>query len=341
LLDQLVQGCQTNGLELISVVPVSAVLHHQLAQLPLEKDEVTLLAAETGGSTSVVAGRGDGQLLLERTLPHTWNGSADRLAADLNHTIFLLTQQYGLKLTDVMWVFGPEARERAAALEEELQLLVTISPEAYQPFYWATEVLKLRPGRTPNFLRGRLPQGRRWREFAEAVGVCAALLVLAAAAGAGSVWQGRQETAKMERLRQRAAQLQARRQHLQQRNAPLTEDQPVPNLALAGQPDPVPVWFLGYLSEVMPPELTATYVHLVSETNAWTVQMATTWEADHSGQGAMPPEIAEALARLRTQLSNGPFHLQPLSASVREPSGRPEPGPQSAADPLLIEGVIQ
>src|SRR5262245_17881138 len=67
LLTQLLQGCQRNDLYLTSVLPPSAVLHHQLRQLPLEKGEVTLLAAETGGSMTVVIGGADGQLFLART----------------------------------------------------------------------------------------------------------------------------------------------------------------------------------------------------------------------------------------------------------------------------------
>ena len=89
------QGCQRNGLDLISVVPVSAVLHHQLTQLPLEQEEAALLAAETGGSTTVVVGRNDGQLLLVRTLSNTWNESVEQLAVDLNRTILFFSQQYG------------------------------------------------------------------------------------------------------------------------------------------------------------------------------------------------------------------------------------------------------
>src|SRR5262249_50375350 len=47
LLTQMLQGCQRNGYYLTSALPPSAVLHQQLRQLPLEKGEVALLAAET------------------------------------------------------------------------------------------------------------------------------------------------------------------------------------------------------------------------------------------------------------------------------------------------------
>jgi len=50
LLDGLVRDCKRNGLELTSVVPASALLQQQITQLPLAKDQVALLVAETGGA---------------------------------------------------------------------------------------------------------------------------------------------------------------------------------------------------------------------------------------------------------------------------------------------------
>ena len=52
LLDQLVQGCQQLELQCARVVPASAILQRQLAELPLEPNEVALLAADTGGTFS-------------------------------------------------------------------------------------------------------------------------------------------------------------------------------------------------------------------------------------------------------------------------------------------------
>lgn len=127
MLDQFVQGCKRNNLDLVSAVPVSAVLYRQLAQLPLEQDEVALLAAETGGSTTVVIGRPNGQLMLVRTLPNNWTESVDRLGVDLNRTILFLTQQYGSVLKDGVWLFGPGAPEQAPTLQGLMQLAVSVN----------------------------------------------------------------------------------------------------------------------------------------------------------------------------------------------------------------------
>jgi hypothetical protein len=341
MLDQLVQGCQRSGLDLISVVPVSAVLHRQLTQLPLEQDEAVLLAAETGGSTTVVIGRKDGQLLLVRTLPNTWNGSVERLAVDLNRTILFLSQQHGVTIDEGVWLFGAGAREQAPALQGQMQLPVSVSPVEYQPTYWATDALKLRPGRNPNFLSPELQKAPQRRAYAKVVGVGAALLVLVAlAASVFSLRQARQETANINHLRQSAAQLESRRQQLQQRNADLAHQQQLVDLVLERRPAPVPVWFLGYLGEVVPPQLVVTNLHLKREDNTWKVQMATAWQRA-AGQPA-PSEFSNAVARLRAQLSTGPFHLAPLIGVEKEAPHRAGTTPKPATgDQSVIEGTIR
>ena len=341
MLDQLVQGCKSNGLDLISAVPVSAVLHRQLTQLPLEKEAVVLLAAETCGSTTVVVGRKDGHLLLARTLPNTWNGGVERLAVDLNRTILYLSQQHDVALNEGVWLFGPGAREQAQALQGEMHLPVSVSPVEYQPGYWATEALKLNPDRSPNFLSPELQKAPQRRAYAKVVGAGTALLVLVAAtATVVSLGQARQETATIERLGQRLDQLQTRRQQLQQGNAELLRNQQWANLVLEGRPAPVPAWFLGYLSEVLPPELAVTNLHLKREDNSWKLRLATAWQGAASPPA--PSEISNSLARLRTQLSTGPFHLAPLSGSEKEPPAHPRAGHNPATvDPLVIEGIIR
>jgi type II secretory pathway pseudopilin PulG len=341
LLDQLVQGCQRNGLDLVSVVPVSAVLHHHLMRLPLEQAEAVVLAADTGGSTTVVIGRKDGQLLLVRTLSNTWNENVEKLAVDLNRTMLFVSQQSGVTIDEGVWLFGAGAREQALTLQGQMQLPVSVSPVEYQPTYWATDALKLRPDRNPNFLSAELQKAPQRRAYAKVVAAGAVLLVLGAIAASGfSLWQARQETANISRLRQHDAQLQTRRQQLQQRNADLSRQQQLIKLVLDRRPAPVPLWFLGYLGEVVPPELVVTNLHLKREDNSWKVQMATAWQAA-AGQPA-PSEFSNSVARLRAQLSNGPFHLAPLNGGEKEAPHRAGTATKPATgDQFVIEGIIR
>src|SRR5437870_1814576 len=67
-LDQLIQACEQADLQLVKLFPATAILDQQLKNLPLGDEEVGVLAAETGGTTTVVIGRKDGEIYLSRTL---------------------------------------------------------------------------------------------------------------------------------------------------------------------------------------------------------------------------------------------------------------------------------
>jgi hypothetical protein len=244
-------------------------------------------------------------------------------------------------INDGVWLFGPGAREQAQALQGQIQLPVSVSPVEYQPCYWATDALKLRPGRNPNFLSQALQKAPQRRVYAKVIWAGAALLVLlATAASVFALRQARQESANINRLRQSAAQLQTRRQQLQQRNADLSRQQQLVNLVVEGRPSPVPVWFLSYLGEAVPPELVVTNLHLKREDNSWKVQMATAWQG--IGGRPEPSAVSNSIARLRAQLSNGPFHLTSLSGSQKGPSAQPRAGLNPASgDQFVIEGIIR
>ena len=107
-LDQLNFACQKAHLRLVRVMPTSAVLIGQLKQLPLEKDEVALLVATTGPSTTIVIGRKDGRVALGRVLANSWSTALDRVWVDLTRSIGFAEQQCGVPVNSV-WLFGPGA----------------------------------------------------------------------------------------------------------------------------------------------------------------------------------------------------------------------------------------
>ena len=317
LLDKLVQGCQANDLHLVSVQPPSAVLHHQLMQLPLEKDEIGLLAAETGGSTTVVIGRNDGRILLARTSPGNWNEAAERLALDLNRTILFVNQQYGVTINKGVWLFGPGAEAQTRAMEGHMQLAVKVSPVAYSPFYWATEAVKLRPAFSPNFISIQLQQAPQREVFAKVIGAATALAVVAALGTAVYAnRQAKQAALRMVESRKQEAKLLAKKQELEQRNADLERKQRLVKLVSGDRPAPVPSWLLGYLSEAMPPELVVTNLHVKRENDLWRIQLAGTYQP-----GLKPPTPAvfsNAVALLTSRLANGPLHLLVLNDAEKE-----------------------
>src|SRR5262245_39081559 len=177
LLDQLVQGCQQVELQCDRVIPASAILQRQLTELPLEPNEVALLAADTGGTTTVVIGRKDGQIYLGRTLSNSWNAHADRVNVDLNRTLLYVKQQFNAAVNSV-WLFGDGAESHVDRIRTALRLPVKLSPVQPGPFYWNQEALEIPVDDTNNLISLEQLQAPRRRVFlrvtSAAVGVATA-----------------------------------------------------------------------------------------------------------------------------------------------------------------------
>ena len=350
LLNQLIKACQQNGLHLNSVTPVSAVLHQQLALLPLNEGDVALLAAETGGSTTVVVGRADGELLLVRTLLDNWNENAARLALDLKRTLSFTTQQYDLAVNCGVWLFGAGAAAQAPALQRLLEVPVAVSPVAYRSDFWPVETAKLHPAISPNFIGLELQNAPQRRKFAWVVVIATALLFLVSVTMAilldRQAWK---ESAGMQVLRKRADQLETQRQGLQQRNTELAGKQQLINLALENQHPPAPAWILGYLGQALPAELVATNLRVTWQSPVWKLHLAGTLQTDTTYPSIT---LSNAMAMLADRLAGGPFHLTILRRSD-DPDPAPGPsgervnppattgGPAPVENSFWIEGVMR
>jgi hypothetical protein len=317
LLNQFIQGCRANGLHLASVLPPSAMLHHQITQLPLEKGDVALLAGATGGSTTLVIGRSDGQILLARTLTGTWNDEPERLAVDLNRTILFANQQYGNAGIKGVWVFGPGAEDRAKTLQSNIQFPVGISSVPYDPFYWALEGLKLGPEFTPNILSRQLQKAPQRKVLATVVALCT-LLVLAASLCASFYFlkQAKFEEANIKLLSTQAARLQSRERDLLVIDSELVRKKQIIKLILGERPPPTPTWLLAYLGEAVPSDLVITNFQIRRQEDYYHVNIAGTLQ-----QFAKKPEAAataDSVLLLKTRLAGSPFHMK-----IMPPKGKP------------------
>jgi hypothetical protein len=314
LLDQLVLGCKRNGLRLTAVIPASAVLHSQLSDLPLENGETALLAAETAGSVTVVVGRRDGQIFLARTLPGNWNEGSERLAVDLNRTILFVNQQYGVTVDSGIWLFGRRTAEQLAALQRLVQLPIKASPVQFQPFYWATECVKLKPQLVPNLISLEEQQAPQRRVFAKVVAISTAVvLFLSVAAALYSSLAARQEKANIRSLTAQLTRLQDQRQVLQLRNNELASREKVIKLVLEERPAPVPLWFLAYLGQSVPEELVVTNLSITRASDLWNVRLAGTVQATND---LTPASVSRSLALLRANLTGPPFNLKLLGEQL-------------------------
>ncbi len=313
LLDQLIQAAQRNDLFLTSVIPSTAVLQSQLEQLPMEKTEIALLAADTGGFTTVIIGRSDGQVLLARTLASSWNSEAARLSVDLSRTILFVNQQYGVAVDKGVWLFGSGTKEHFPELQRLIQVPVKLSPVEYSPFYWATETLKLKLGpTTPNFVSLELQKAPQRKTMLKVTTVITALVVTAClGATVFCQLQARESRQRLAKLTAQSTQLQTRHQELQKQIAELNRKHDVIQRVIDNRTPPVPGWFLGYLSEAVPAELVVTNLHLKREADRWRFQLAGVLQP--TGRPTTPNALSNAVATLSTRLTTGPFHCKLLT----------------------------
>jgi Tfp pilus assembly protein PilN len=263
-------------------------------------------------------GRADGQILLARTLPGNWNQDAQRLAVDLNRTILFVNQQQGAALNQGVWLFGPGAVEQREALQSQTQSPLNLSPVPFDPFYWATEALKLRPEATPNFIGVELQHAPQRRVFAKVVAASTALIVAASlGASAFFVVKGRQEQRNLEALDSQIARLEGKKAEFQRLDAELSRKKQVVQLVIGDRPPPAPAWLLAYLAEAVPSDLVVTNLQVNREEDFWKIKLAGIPQQGVKLPSSQP--LSDSVAALKSRLAGPPFHLK-----ISDPENQPE-----------------
>jgi hypothetical protein len=347
LLDQLASGCTQRNLHLVRALPTTAVLSSQLKALPLEKDEVALLAAETGPTTTVVIGRRDGRVCLGRVLPDTWNTRPDRVAVDLTRTIGFAEQQTGLGVTSV-WLFGAGTQERLPAVQALVKLPVKASPVEWTPTYWAEQAARLPEKDDGNLISHEQQQAPMRRRLLTATGLILLVVLLAALGTAGAFeWLRGKELKEIEKQTAVMIRLQEQKTDWERQHRELERKLRFIGNMTEEKPAPVPASFLGYLGDAVPEDLLLTEVRVKNTNDAWSVRLAGV--AQPTTNTAPDAVFSEALALLTNNLVTGPFHLN-ITRSVAgddemaarpTPDTRPANAQRQAEKVFKIEGFIR
>jgi hypothetical protein len=335
LLDQLARGCKEANLQLVRVLPATAVLSNQLKQLPLEKDEVTLLAAETGPTTTVVIGRKDGRVCLGRVLHTSWNLQPDRVAVDLTRTIGFAEQQTGATVTSA-WMFGPGAPARLPEMQALLKLPARSSPVECQPFYWAEQAAKHSAKGDGDLVSLEAREAPQRRKFLRVTGVVLLILFLASLGIAGYFeWLRRNDLKTIEKLDADLVRIREVKTDWQQRHADRVWKSGLIRIVSDEKPAPLAGWFLGYLSEAAPEDLLLTDLRVTRTNNLWLVRIAGT--AQPTTNAAPEVVFREAFAEMINNLTTGPFQLEIQRSALGDEAENPT-GPtqdQSARPPAV------
>lgn len=330
LLDQMVRNIERAGLHLVSVLPPTAVLHGQLARLPLTGSEVAVIAADCGDRVTVVVGRKNGDLLLARSLDINRAKGTASFGVDLSRTILFVNQQFGVNVGSV-WLFGTGAAERAAELQSQIQTPIKISPETDSPTYWAEDALKLPPELAPNLIGTEQRLAPQRQTLMRVTSMVSLVLLCAAAASAGFVqYLSARERHEIRRLGTRIRTLQSEHLELQKAHQLLAQQEASVKTVIDDRIPPVPAYFLAYLGDAVPPDLRLTRVSVRRDNALWHVELAGTAQTNTPGRS--PLAFNTSLANFAATLTNGPFRLR-----LAPPPALP-PKPPSARD--VAAGVI-
>lgn len=331
LLEELLAGAQRAGCYLTAVLPVPALLREHLFELPIPETQVAMIVAKTGENTEVLVGRSDGRVLLARVLSGNWADSFARMMVDLKRTLLFVNQHEGLNV-DNLWLFGPGAEEQVEKVQEQAGLPTKVSPIPYTPDYWSVAALRLDPNHNQNLVAPELRQAPQRHVFAKVVGSITAAVVLVSAVLSWKLYgMYREERQNVQRLEQEVARLQARHQELQRRFAEADRQRGLVDLVVAGRPDPVPLWLLGYLGDAVPPDLVVTNFDVQRDGPYWHLRLSGRPQPHGTIRDTVALESARTL--LSNQLANGPFHVRfdrPATNVASAPS-RTAAGPKAPA----------
>lgn len=349
--DQLIQGCQEAQLNLVRLLPSTAILASQLRALALARDETVLLAAETGPVTTVVIGNGDGRIYLARLLRSGWGQAVDHFAVDLTRTIGFAEQQSGITVGSV-WLFGENAPARLADVQNSLKLPVKLSPVPCTPFYWAEQAARLPARDDGNLISPELRQAHSRKRFLTATTlILGVLLLLSLASAAYFEFLRRSDLKNLHTVKTEIFRLTRQRQEFQAREAELKQKKELVHMVCQEQLPRVPPWFLGYLGQVLPDDLLLTDLRVARTNNQWSVSMTGVIQTTNPAPSVV---LTQAFHSLSNQLVTGPFNLR-LTRNLlvaRANAAELAPGalganamavppaePEEVRDTFIIEGV--
>jgi hypothetical protein len=317
LLDQLVHSCRAADVHLLIMVSPTAVLGSQLAELPLGKEDIALVAAETEGMTSVVIGHKHGAIHLGRSLRCSWQTDPERVHSELNRTILFAKQQFGITIGS-LWLFGPGAKEQLELMRQVFEVPVRLSPVEHTPFYWAEQAVRLAPTLKANLISKDLQKAPQRRVLVRITSGLLGLIVAASVLAYGWVeTQVQRQARAVAQLRAKSEPLQSQKGELEKRQEALEAQKRLIRLIEEQKLAPVPGWFLGYVAGNLQEELLLTELQVkrleVPETT--NTPPADFWLVRLAGAAYNQPEATSMVGRVAftsftNTLANGPFHLK-------------------------------
>lgn len=326
VVDQVSKACRTAGLRLQAILPATLTLQNQVQLLGIGKEDTALIASDVGGLGSLVLVRGDGQILLARSLANGWSQDRSRFGLDLSRTVLFVGQQFGVTPVGA-WLLGAGGAAAADAIRSQIKLPIEAMPGDPDPFVWAQTAAQGTGHSRLNLFSREMQEAPQRRILVRVMAIVTALLVINSIATAvyfTSMIQN--EQVEVERLRSLSAQLQGTHKDLQRLHMDvLAKQQLLIDLGERRLP-PAPTWFLGYLSEALPMELLVTNFHMRNVGSTWHVTLAGGLQPSTNLQQDII--LNAAVSQFSNRLASGPFRFQftnnPALARTPRRGDRPE-----------------
>jgi hypothetical protein len=173
--------------------------------------------------------------------------------------------------------------------------------------------LKVSIGDTSNLISTEELEAPRRLVLMRVTSALVGLLALLALAAAGVVQYVVMDRGKqLLKLQSKVDQLQVRNAALQDREREFLQKKQFVKVVSDERVPPVPGWFLGYLGDILPEELLLSQVRLNQKDERWHVELGGTLQP--TTNQAPAKVLAGAVATLKKDLAQGPFHVTVLSA---------------------------
>jgi hypothetical protein len=307
-------------LDLTRILPLVVPLQYELNRIPAGKNTTVIVVAETGTSTSVVAGRVNGPLLFSRTILADLKREPARVGVEVNRSLLYAKQHFENAVSSI-WLMAENGVSAAAEIKAKCGVGKKIVVLPATPIDWLQSTAKVSPQQPINllsrYLKAKLRNQFIRGGFLIAVWLGLALMVLNQFQGTNA-WNA--EKARLVGLHSREASLRTDRERLERRNQTIAKDHAFIERVTNDRLPPVPARLLGFVAGLLPESarLMEFNVKWDTESGVWSFQFSGTIETDDETARAlvagMQADLAKSALRARFNENARALVASPINA---------------------------
>ena len=305
-IEDLKQVCMDAGVLLILIIPFLRVRALQFRELTIDKNDAALFIVKMYDHVSLLIGKNGGTILSDRGLKADMEKEEDveRIVKEAKRSILYNKQQYGERV--VLVKLSEHYSETVFHyLKENLDIPVVWLPKSKR-FFWNRELLLIPFKDGCNLFSRKSRYETTIRKFTRAAIIIVFVFwIVSISASAVIEYLLYKERASVISIKPQTVELQNSKELLLGRRAVLEQLKFKAETLEEERTEPVPGWFLGYLSNEVPDGLILTKTRISHK------EHERTWEIIIEGLSTEGNKaMTEKLRALCNNLQNGPFHMR-------------------------------